>query len=131
MICAVIGIHHVQVASPPGSEDASRAFYGELLGLTEIAKPPVLAARGGAWFRGGSLSGGVEVHLGIEADFRPARKAHPALVVTDLEALTTRLAAAGCPIDRDGALPGFNRCYVRDPHGNRIELVEPVTGTRH
>ncbi|MEJ5867990.1 VOC family protein [Pseudokineococcus sp. 5B2Z-1] len=114
-------IHHVQLACPPGSEDASRAFYAGVLGLAEIAKPPALAARGGCWFRGH----GIEVHLGVEEDFRPARKAHPGLLVTDLDAWAARLEAAGYPADRDDDFPGMRRFYSRDCHGNRLELLEP------
>lgn len=116
-------LHHVLLASPPGSEDASRAFYRDLLGLTEIPKPEPLAARGGCWFRGG----GVELHLGIEADFRPARKAHPAIRVVDLDRLADRLREAGRPVEIDDTeLPGHRRCYATDPHGNRLEFVQPL-----
>ena len=118
----VVGLHHVQLAAPPGSESALRDFYGGLLGLPEVAKPPVLATRGGVWFR----SAGVELHLGVEQGFRPARKAHPGLLVDDLDALTARLAAAGVKVTWDGDLPGFRRCYVADPVGNRLELMEPL-----
>lgn len=114
-------LHHVQLAAPAGSEPALRAFYGGVLGMTEIPKPPALAARGGAWFSAGS----VELHLGIENDFRPARKAHPALLVTDLSAAVRDLTAAGHRATPDDLLPGFRRCYVDDPVGNRLELLEP------
>src|SRR5262249_41405282 len=87
----VLGIHHVQLAMPPGNEDSARAFYIGVLGFVEVAKPENLAKRGGAWFRSESA----ELHLGIESDFRPAKKAHPALVVSDLRALAERCAAAG------------------------------------
>jgi catechol 2,3-dioxygenase-like lactoylglutathione lyase family enzyme len=118
----VIGaFHHVQIAAPAGSEDALRAFYADALGMTEVPKPPALAARGGAWFR----SGDVELHLGIEPDFRPARKAHPGLLVADLDALVGRLERNGVPVQWDEDLPGFRRCYVTDPNGNRLELLEP------
>ncbi|HEX5494416.1 MAG TPA: glyoxalase [Mycobacteriales bacterium] len=122
---AVGGIHHVQLACAPGGEDAARKFYGVLLGLTEVAKPPGLAGRGGVWFRG-NPPGPVEIHIGVEPDFRPARKAHPGLLVTDLDALAARLAHAGHHPDWDGELPGFRRCYVHDSHGNRLELLEPA-----
>ncbi|NYE75418.1 GNAT superfamily N-acetyltransferase [Microlunatus parietis] len=115
-------LHHVLLASPPDSEAASRTYYADLLGLTEIAKPPALAARGGCWFRGP----GYELHLGIEDDFRPARKAHPAIRVGDLDALAERLTAAGRAIRIDDELPGFRRFYADDPHGNRLEFVQPV-----
>ena len=120
----VTGLHHVQLAAPAGSEDALRAFYDDLLGIPEVAKPPVLAARGGVWFR----AAGVEIHLGVEAGFRPARKAHPGLLVEDLDGLVARLAAGGVAVDWDGDLPGYRRCYVTDPVGNRVELLEPVAG---
>ena len=112
----IIGLHHVQLAVPAGSEPALREFYGGVLGMTEVAKPPVLAARGGVWFRSGS----VELHLGVEVDFRPARKAHPALLVDDLSDLAERL-----DVRWDDLLPGYRRCYVDDPCGNRLELLTP------
>lgn len=115
-------IHHVQLACPPGSEDASRAFYTDALGMAEVAKPPELARRGGAWFR----TGGVELHLGVEEEFVPARKAHPGLVVHDLDAVAERLRAHGAPVRWDGDFPGFRRLYTDDPHGNRLELLEPL-----
>ena len=114
-------IHHVQLACPAGSEDASRAFYSGVLGLSEIEKPPNLAQRGGCWFRGH----GIELHLGIEAEFRPARKAHPALLVTDLDDWASRLQAAGYPASFDDEFPGMRRFYSTDPHGNRLEFLEP------
>jgi catechol 2,3-dioxygenase-like lactoylglutathione lyase family enzyme len=115
-------IHHVQIACPAGSEDALRAFYGGVLGLTEIEKPPVLARRGGCWFRGH----GIELHLGVEADFRPARKAHPGLLVQGIDDWAGRLAAAGYPVTFDGDFPGMRRFYSEDPHGNRLEFLEPL-----
>ena len=122
----VVGLHHVQLACPAGSEEALRYFYADLLGVPETAKPPVLAARGGVWFR----SAGVEIHLGVEADFRPARKAHPGLLVDDLDGLVARLAVAGVDVQWDGDFPGHRRCYVADPVGNRVELLEPVEPAR-
>jgi catechol 2,3-dioxygenase-like lactoylglutathione lyase family enzyme len=113
-------IHHVQLACPPGSEQAVRDFYAGVLGLCEVDKPPVLADRGGCWFR----SAGVEIHVGVEEDFRPARKAHPGLLVTDLDAWAGRLRAAGAPVQFDEDLPGMRRFYTQDPHGNRLELLE-------
>ncbi|HXZ65358.1 MAG TPA: VOC family protein [Streptosporangiaceae bacterium] len=115
-------IHHVQLACPAGSEDASRAFYTGVLGLAEIEKPPALARRGGCWFRGH----GVELHLGVEADFRPARKAHPGLLVTGLDDWAARLTAAGYPVSFDDDFPGMRRFYSRDPHGNRLEFLERI-----
>ncbi len=117
---AVVAIHHVQLAMPPGGEDAARAFYRDLLGLPERAKPEALAGRGGCWFE----SAAVKLHLGAEAEFRAAKKAHPALVVDDLEALAARLAAAGFAVTPDDPLDGSPRAYVDDPFGNRIELIE-------
>jgi catechol 2,3-dioxygenase-like lactoylglutathione lyase family enzyme len=116
-------IHHVQLSCPPGSEEVLRDFYGGVLGLEEIAKPPALAARGGCWFRGP----GFELHLGVEQDFRPARRAHPGLLVADLDSWASRLAAAGYPADHDTDLPGMRRFYTHDPHGNRLEFLQPVT----
>jgi len=115
-------IHHVQLACPAGSEDALRAFYGGVLGLTEIPKPPSLAKRGGCWFR----SFGIELHLGVEADFRPARKAHPGLLVTGIDEWAKRLTAAGYPVAFDDEFPGMRRFYSEDPHGNRLEFLEPL-----
>jgi catechol 2,3-dioxygenase-like lactoylglutathione lyase family enzyme len=115
-------LHHVQLAAPRGSEEALRAFYGGVLGMTEVAKPPVLAARGGAWFRAGTL----ELHVGVEDDFRPARKAHPGMLagsVADLQGLADRLEASGYPVTWDDGFPGHRRFYVVDPHGNRLEML--------
>ena len=117
----VYGLDHVQLAIPVGSELSARRFYSELLGLTEIPKPPNLAARGGAWFQCGPL----QLHLGVESDFRPARKAHPALLVSDLAGLLKTLTAAGCEVKYDSEpVQGFDRAFTADPFGNRIELVE-------
>jgi len=115
-------IHHVQLACPAGSEPTLRDFYGGVLGFREVAKPPVLAARGGCWFRGH----GIELHLGAEQDFRPARKAHPGLLVHDLDAWAGRLRAAGAPVLFDEDFPGMRRFYSEDPHGNRLEFLEPI-----
>ena len=117
----VVGLDHVQLAMPAGQEDAARAFYAGVLGLTEEQKPANLVARGGVWFRGG----GLRLHLGVERDFRPAKKAHPALLVRGLAELAVRCQAAGFPPVTDQPLEGFDRVYVSDPFGNRIELLEP------
>jgi catechol 2,3-dioxygenase-like lactoylglutathione lyase family enzyme len=119
----IVGLDHVQVAAPPGCERDARGFYGGLLGLVEVAKPEALAGRGGAWFALGP--GGQQLHVGVEEDFAPARKAHPALAVSggSLEVLAERLVEAGCEIRWDGALPGVARFYVDDPWGNRLELL--------
>lgn len=119
----VHGLDHVQLAMPSGGEVLAREFYSGLLGLTEIPKPPNLAKRGGAWFEGGTL----RVHLGVEADFRPAKKAHPAFLVQHLDAISQHLRQAGVTVVTDEPLEGYHRLYVSDPFGNRIELLEPVT----
>ena len=106
---------------PAGHEDEARAFYCELLGLPEKSKPPHLAVRGGCWFETSS----VKIHLGVEADFRPARKAHPALWVDDLPELVGRLRSAGVDLVDDEPLEGYDRVYAADPFGNRLELLEP------
>ena len=116
------GLDHVQLAMPAGQEEPARRFYGDLLGLHEIPKPANLAARGGVWFAGGSL----RLHLGVEADFIPARKAHPALLVKNLPALIARLKHENVPVITDEPLAGYARVYVSDPFGNRVELLEPV-----
>ncbi len=117
----MIALHHVQVSCPAGGEDDARRFYGETLGIPEVAKPPVLAARGGCWFRGD----GVEVHVGVEADFRPAKKAHPAFVVDDIDALAARVEESGFPVTWDDDFPGYRRFYSADGSGNRVELLAP------
>lgn len=117
----LLGIDHVQVAAPAGSEDEARRFYGELLGLPELAKPPALRARGGVWF----ACGAHQLHIGISEPFAPADKAHPALQVrlAKLDGLAARLTEAGAPVRWDDAIPGTRRFYTADPWGNRIELV--------
>ena len=112
-------IDHVQLAMPEGEEERARAFYGALLGLIELPKPPELAVRGGCWF----ASGSVQIHLGVEADFCPARKAHPALRCIDYDELIARLWAAGVDVHDDANIPGVRRCHISDPFGNRIELI--------
>jgi catechol 2,3-dioxygenase-like lactoylglutathione lyase family enzyme len=114
----ITGVDHVQVAAPAGCEEAARAFYGGVLGLEELPKPPVLAARGGCWFAAGAQ----QLHVGVEAAFAPARKAHPGLVVDDLEALRERLRAAGQEPQDDETIPGTTRFYAEDPFGNRLEF---------
>jgi catechol 2,3-dioxygenase-like lactoylglutathione lyase family enzyme len=117
----ILAIDHVQLAMPAGEEEKARAFYGGILGLKETPKPPELAQRGGVWFQ----NEGVTLHLGVESDFRPARKAHPALVVDDLEAFLQICLANG--IETDASQPpldGYKRAHVFDPFGNRIELME-------
>jgi len=114
----IVGLDHVQVAAPPGCEAEARAFYGELLGLEELPKPEPLAARGGCWFRAGAQ----ELHVGVEDPFAPARKAHPGLVVADLDALASTLGAHGIDVAYDDTIPGTKRFYAADPFGNRLEF---------
>ena len=114
-------LDHVQLAMPAGREDDAREFYQGQLGIPERAKPPHLAARGGCWFESGQL----KVHLGVERDFTPARKAHPAFIVSDLRELVATLKDAGYRLVEDQPLEGYDRMYVDDPFGNRIELMEP------
>ena len=116
----IVGLDHVQVAVPAGHEDEIRAFYGGLLGLAELEKPAPLRARGGAWFQIGVH----QLHVGVEAAFAPARKAHPAFTVDDLDALAATLATGGYEPAWDDAIPGVRRCFVHDPFGNRLELIE-------
>jgi catechol 2,3-dioxygenase-like lactoylglutathione lyase family enzyme len=117
-------LDHVQLAMPAGREAEARAFYEALLGIPEKAKPPSLAKRGGCWFERGSI----KIHLGVESDFRPARKAHPAFIVENLAQLVATLADAGHPARPDEALEDCTRVFVDDPFGNRIELIEPLAG---
>jgi catechol 2,3-dioxygenase-like lactoylglutathione lyase family enzyme len=120
------GLDHLQIAMPKGEEAAARHFYGVLLGLTEIAKPEPLASRGGCWFEGE----GIQIHLGVEAEFQPARKAHPAFLVGDLDALRTHLLAANVSITLDSTLPHVRRFYAADPFGNRLEFIQQGDGFR-
>jgi catechol 2,3-dioxygenase-like lactoylglutathione lyase family enzyme len=116
----VVGLHHIQLAMPPSREEAAEAFYSGVLGLERIPKPPSLEARGGCWFRTANL----ELHLGVDDSFTPARKAHPAFIVEGLDALQDRLEAAGHKIVWDTQLGQYRRFYVNDPFGNRLEFVE-------
>lgn len=116
------GLDHVQLAMPAGEENVAREFYSGILQLSEIPKPANLARRGGVWFAGGAL----RLHLGIEADFHAARKAHPAFLVQNLDAIIRHLQQAGVIVVSDEPLEGYNRIYISDPFGNRIELLEPV-----
>jgi catechol 2,3-dioxygenase-like lactoylglutathione lyase family enzyme len=120
----IVLLDHVQLAMPPGEEPRARAFYTGVLGLPELPKPPVLAARGGVWFEGP----GAKVHLGVEKDFRPAKKAHPGLVVDELEVLVAELRAAGVTITPDDSGLDLLRYYVEDPFGNRLELIQMASG---
>ena len=118
----IVALHHVQLAMPAGQEAVARAFYCDVLGLSETSKPAHLAVRGGVWF----CRGRTRLHLGVESDFRAARKAHPALLVRGLAEIAARCQAAGFPAVRDEPVEGFDRIYVSDPFGNRIELLEPI-----
>ena len=118
-----IALDHVQLAMPAGEEAKARAFYGGVLGMSELVKPPVLAAKGGAWFAGGD-GAGVQLHLGVEDGFSPARKAHPAVLVADIDGLAERLEEAGHPPRWDDDLPGTRRLFCHDPFGNRLEFTE-------
>lgn len=113
-------LHHVQLALPRDGEPAARAFYGDVLGMTEVAKPSGLAGRGGVWFRAGAA----ELHLGVEEGFRPARKAHPGFLVDDLDDVVERLRRVGQDVTWDGDFPGYRRLYAHDPFGNRLEFLE-------
>jgi catechol 2,3-dioxygenase-like lactoylglutathione lyase family enzyme len=121
----VTGFNHIQIAAPLNSETAARRFYGELLGLPEIPKPPELAKRGGVWFSCGDQ----QLHVGIESDFHPARKAHPAFSVVELDVLRERIEGAGFATESDDKLPGYRRFYTFDPFGNRLEFLEPLEVT--
>ncbi|MBA6438915.1 VOC family protein [Streptomyces sp. GMR22] len=118
----ITALDHVQLAAPPGSEPALRTYYGEVLGMTEIPKPATLAANGGLWF----ARGPVQLHLGIDPDFRPSHKAHPGLRVVGIAAFATRLAGHGAKVVWDEKLPGHRRFYSEDPVGNRLEFLEPI-----
>jgi catechol 2,3-dioxygenase-like lactoylglutathione lyase family enzyme len=120
-------LHHVQLSCPPGGEDLARRFWVEGLGLVEVPKPPGLAGRGGAWFRAAG-EGALEVHVGVEEPFAPARRAHPAVLLDDpaaLEQVAARLAGLGHEVDwtERATFPGHVRCHARDGHGNRVELL--------
>ncbi len=119
---AILALDHVQLAMPAGREEEARRFYGGLLGFAEQVKPANLAARGGCWFS----CGPIKLHLGVEQDFHPARKAHPAFLVDDLASLRKTLETAGCHVVEDEPLGGYHRFYVHDPFGNRIEMMQPL-----
>ncbi len=116
----IVGLDHVQIAAPRGCEEEARRFYGELLGLREVPKPQKLATRGGVWFQVGAQ----QLHIGVEDEFHPARKAHPAFAVDDLDALAQQLEEAGISVTWDDAIPNVRRFYVSDPWGNRLELLQ-------
>ncbi len=116
----IAGLDHVQIAAPAGCEPEARAFFGGILGLEELPKPEKLAVRGGVWFECGAQ----QLHVGVDPDFRPARKAHPAFRVRDFDAVRSRFEQAGIPPRDDADIPGIRRFYVDDPFGNRIEFTE-------
>lgn len=116
----IYGVDHIQLSIPPGAEDRGRAFYVGLLGFTEVPKPESLAGRGGAWFE----SRNVRLHLGVEPDMQPMKKAHPGLLVHGLAELVEKLKAAGVTVTYEPPLPGYDRAHILDPFGNRIELLE-------
>ena len=116
----ILSIDHVQLAMPRGGEDRARSFYRDVLGMKEVPKPEDLAKRGGCWF----ASGEAQVHLGVEEDFRPAKKAHPALVVEGLDEILARCENAGLTSKPDAEIDGRPRVHVSDPFGNRLELIE-------
>jgi len=120
----IVGLDHVQLAMPPGGEQTAREFYAGVLGMTEVPKPEELLANGGLWF----VAGAVMLHLGIEQPFTPARKAHVALLVADLDDVQGALADAGSPFKPDDRVPGRARGYTEDPFGNRIELIAKGDG---
>lgn len=113
-------LDHVQLAIPAGAEAHCDAFYVGLLGFTVLDKPPALAERGGRWYRRDRA----ELHLGVEADFRPARKAHPALMIVDYDEVVARCVAAGVEVRVSDEIPGTVRCHLDDPVGNRLELID-------
>ena len=119
-------LDHILLAMPAGRESDARDFYQGILGIPEAIKPAALAARGGCWFEDGEL----KIHLGVEKNFVPARKAHPAFIVDDLAGLEFKLKAAGYPLAYDEPLEGYDRFFVNDPFGNRIELMQVKAGAR-
>ena len=128
----MIALHHVQVACPPGGEDAARRFYRDALGLIEVEKPAALRDRGGAWFRAYDARGAVvtEVHVGVEDPFTPARKAHPGFVVDDLDEVASAVRAAGFEVDdrERETFEGYLRSHTHDAAGNRVEVLQPAAG---
>ena len=119
---SIYGWHHLQIAIPPGSEAAAREFYRDVLGLCEVPVPANVAHLAAAWFERDDF----RVHLGVDPNFRPAKKGHPAFLVRGLESIVERLQRAGIPIVQADVVPGYRRCHIFDPFGNRIELIEPL-----
>lgn len=120
MKARITHLDHIQIAAPPGCEEAAKEFFGVILGLREIEKPEALRSRGGCWFECGSQ----QLHVGVEQDFRPAKKAHPAFVAADLDELRRELLARGCKVVEDASIPEARRFFTDDPWGNRLEIVE-------
>lgn len=116
----IVALDHIQLAMPPGGEAKARQFYSDILGFPEVSKPPQLVKRGGCWFKGADIA----VHLGVQPDFVPARKAHPAFRVVDLISFRKMLESAGVPITADDSLPHVRRFYAADPFGNRLEFIQ-------
>lgn len=116
----IVALDHIQIAMPKGREQEARDFYQSVLGIPEVPKPAGLSSRSGAWFE----SGQVKIHLGVEDDFRPAKKAHPGLLVSDLDELLVTLKSKGYSVTEDRSLPGIKRAFSHDPLGNRIELIQ-------
>jgi len=121
---SILSIDHVQLVMPAGHESEARTFYGEILGISEVEKPEALRARGGVWFE----SGPVKIHLGVDDEFRPAKEAHPALVVSDLNALIASLKFNGFNVTEDHNIPGVERAFCNDPFGNRLEFIQKYHG---
>jgi catechol 2,3-dioxygenase-like lactoylglutathione lyase family enzyme len=119
---AIVGIDHVQLAMPRGQEARARGFYAGVLGLREVPKPPHLVNRGGLWFENEA----VRIHLGVDVDFPPAKKAHPGLLVSGLEQVKDAVRSAGHSVEDGEPLDGYAHCYVEDPFGNRLELMERI-----
>jgi len=118
----VLGVDHVQLAMPAGQEEQARRFYRDVLGVPEKLKPPEMAKRGGCWFE----SRLVKIHLGVDQAFRPATKAHPGLLVDDLQAIAARCREMGYEFTQDRAMQGYDRIFVSDPFGNRVELLQKL-----
>ncbi|MGF2615735.1 glyoxalase [Rossellomorea vietnamensis] len=116
----MIGLDHVQLTAPKGSEEKARKFYGEVLGLKEMVKPEKLKSSGGCWF----ICGSQELHIGVEAEFTPAVKAHPGIVVKNIEAVVSRLEESGYQVKEDTRIADRKRIFVNDPFGNRVEFLE-------
>ena len=113
------GLDHIQLALPAGAEDKMRVFYCDLLGMAEMEKPDALQGRGGFW----TIAGTMQIHFGVDPDFRAAGKAHPAFRAADLDLLAKELEAAGYSVDWDTSLPHIRRFFTADPVGNRVELI--------